>query len=113
MFFLVTELPLRPTPILRETNLPPLDDGGVLTAVLSLLQPRPLHKRAFRMLQRQEGYATYYNGPLGLWEDVSRLRETYLASINNLVVFLGLLGRLGGVFEVLQVGRFTIVLVSL
>lgn len=74
--------------------------------MLSLLEPRPLHEKAFRELQKRSGGGggdRTENGSPPWWKEANRLREWYPASTNNLVVFLGLLGRLDNVFGVLQV----------
>lgn len=101
--------PTTPPPSLREISLPRVREGGINVAVLSLLEPRPLHEKAFRELQKRGGGGgggggdrTENDSP-PWWDEASRLREWYPASTNNLVVFLGLLGRLDNVFGVLQV----------
>lgn len=81
----------------RETSLPPLDKGGAIAAVISLLQPRAGHKRTFEEVALRQRYEFH------LGEEVHRLRETFPSSINNLVVFLGLLGMLDGVLPILEV----------
>lgn len=87
----------------RETSTPPLRQGGAIVAALSLLQPRPSHKQAFQKLEDREGWRRRFGRPLGLWEETTRLRELYPLSTNSLIVFLGILEGLGGIFDVLQV----------
>lgn len=81
----------------RETALPPLRRGGVVAAVLALLQPRSGHEKRFAEVSVRLGY------DFDLSREVRRLRETFPSSMNNLVVFLGLLGMLDGILPVLQV----------
>lgn len=90
-------------PMPRETSTPPLSQGGAIIAALSLLQPRPSHRQAFRKLEEREGWPRRFGRPLGLREETNRLRELYPLSINSLVVFLGILERLGGILDVLKV----------
>ncbi|CAN0159173.1 unnamed protein product [Ascophyllum nodosum] len=94
--------------IASEVGLAPLRQEGLVAAILSLLQPRSLHKQAFRNLEKREGYTfpiwhrRGQDQTAGLWEEVTRLRENYLLSINNLVVFLGHRGNLAGVYKLLR-----------
>ncbi|CAM9740156.1 unnamed protein product, partial [Scytosiphon promiscuus] len=89
--------------IVRETSTPPLHQGGSLVAVLSLLQPRPTHRQAFRRVEQRQRWRSESSGEAVGWlcKETNRLRELYPLSMNNLVVFLGLTGGLGGVFDVL------------
>lgn len=78
-----------------------------MAAILSLLQPRPFHKQVFLKLAEREGFTFEQHGQdrphAGLWEEVTRLREGYPTSINNLILFLGRKGNLPGVYQFLQV----------
>lgn len=97
-------VPAFATPTCRETSTLPLRQGGAVIATLSLLQPRPAHRQAFRKLGEGEGWSQRFGRPsVELWEEARRLRELYPQSINNLVVFLGILDGLGGIFEILKV----------
>eukprot|EP00903_Cladosiphon_okamuranus_P014127 g13129.t1 len=87
--------------IIRETSTPPLNRGGAIIAALSLLQPRPTHRQAFRRLGEGDDWSKRFGRSTTIWEEVRRLRELYPVSTNNLVVFLGLLDGLGGVLDVL------------
>ncbi|CBJ26241.1 putative methyltransferase [Ectocarpus siliculosus] len=88
--------------IVRETSMPPLHQGGTIIAVLSLLQPRPIHRHVFRKLEEREGWSKVFARPLGLWDETKRLREVYPLSTNIVVTLLGFSGRLGGALDVLR-----------
>ncbi|CAM9959572.1 unnamed protein product [Ectocarpus sp. 12 AP-2014] len=88
--------------IVRETSMPPLYQGGTIIALLSLLQPRPIHRHVFRKLEEREGWSKTFARPLGLWEETKRLREVYPLSTNVLVTLLGISGGLGGALDVLR-----------
>ncbi|CAM9749410.1 unnamed protein product, partial [Ectocarpus sp. 6 AP-2014] len=88
--------------IVRETSMPPLHQGGTIIAVLSLLQPRPIHRHVFRKLEEREGWSKAFARPLGLWDETKRLREVYPLSTNIVVTLLGFSGRLGGALDVLR-----------
>ncbi|CAB1106838.1 unnamed protein product [Ectocarpus sp. CCAP 1310/34] len=88
--------------IVRETSMPPLHQGGTVIAVLSLLQPRPIHRHVFRKLEEREGRSKVFARPLGLWEETKRLREVYPLSTNVLVTLLGFSRKLGGALDVLR-----------
>lgn len=87
----------------RETSTPPLHRGGAIVAALSLLQPRPTHRQKFNQLGEGESWSKQFGRSTRIWEEVRRLRELYPVSINNLVLFLGLLRGLEDVFQVLRV----------
>ena len=84
--------------------MPPLSRGGAVIAALSLLQSRPAHRQAVHNLGEREDWVKLFgSSSADLWEEAGRLRDLYPLSTNNLVVLLGVLGKLEGVFGALRV----------
>ena len=84
--------------------MPSLSQGGAVIAALSLLQPRPGHRQAFRELGEGESWFKRFGRPsIDLWKEADRLRELYPLSTSNLVMFLGIVGKLEGVLDAFRV----------
>ena len=84
--------------------MPPLSQGGAVIGALSLLQSRPSHRQAVHNLAKRNDWVTLFgSSSTDIWEEAGRLRDIYPLSTNNLVVLLGALGKLEGVFGALRV----------